>query len=196
MDKAKYNIVYSRNEKIVRIICLLGIIVSIAVGILLFPLGKVGGGIAVICTSLASAFLLSSFFVKRFKARFADSPNKRIIYAGLYAVILVLSMFTAFLISYFTSFDENEMATKAVEYTENSIKTAHPNLHGELESDLFDFFESGDSYYYAIEIDFNLKDTGGAILKRSAVKYVKVNKYTSSTSFVDFFEYERARSYA
>ena len=195
MDKTENKIVYSKNEKIVRIICYVGIALSVVIGILLFPLGKVGGGIAVLCTSAVSLFLLNSFFVKKYKAWFAENKNKRIIYACLYAFILILSMFTAAIISYFTSFDEYEMATKAMEHTQNAVKTAHPNIHGELTTDLFDFFESGDGYYYAFEIDYKLKETGGAILKRSEVKYVKVNKYTSATSFVDFLEFERARSY-
>lgn len=195
MDKTENKIIYSRNEKIVRIICYVGIALSVIIGILLFPLGKVGGGIAVLCTSAVSLFLLSSFFVKKYKTWFSEHKNKRVIYACLYAFILVLSMFTAAIISYFTAFDESEMSLKATEHTQNAVKAAHPNIHGELTTDLFDFFESGDGYYYAFEIDYELKETGGAILKRSEVKYVKVNKYTSATSFVTFLEFERARSY-
>ena len=196
MDETKKKDVYSRNEKIVRVICIIAIAISLIIGILLFPLGKIIAGIIVLCTSSASAFLLSGFFVRKYKGWFATNKNKRFIYATLYALILVLSLCTAFITSYYTSFDAEEMEISAREHTVNAVKTAHPNVDGEIETILFDFFESGDGYYFSYEANFNLKEIGGAILRKSIVKYVKVNKYTAEVSFIDFLECERARSYA
>ena len=55
---------YSRNEKIVRIIAIIGIILSTVVGIMMFPLGKTTGGIVILATSFVSAFLMCGFVVR------------------------------------------------------------------------------------------------------------------------------------
>ena len=64
----KHKIVYSRNEKIVRIITIIGILLSFSVGILLFPIGKPTGGIIVLSASVFAAFLVSGFITRRIKS--------------------------------------------------------------------------------------------------------------------------------
>ena len=193
MDETKAKAVYSKNEKILRIVCIVAIALSFIIGILLFPVGKVGGGITVLCTSAVAVFLLSGFFVKKYKGWFANKQNKRAIYALLYALILVLSLLTAFIASYYSSYDKYEMETLA---REEAVKAVQTNANGEIEARLFDFFESGDSYYFSYEIDFSVIESSGAVIRKSIVSYVKVNQYTSEVSFIDFYQCELARSYA
>ncbi len=188
-------IIYSRNEKIVRIITIVGIALTIIVGIMLFPLGKVSGGIIVLCASLLACFLVSGFFIRRVKKHFMLHKYKRFIYAAVYAIIMTVSMLTAVLVSYFSSYPYEHLAENAVEYTESSLISLDKNIKN-VKSDIFDSFESGDSYYFAIETDFEVVGTGNATLKRSTATYIKTNKYTASISVIESLEYEIARSYA
>ena len=192
MDKSK--ITYSKNEKILRIITVIGITLSIIVGIMLFPLGKTSGGIIVLCTSSISAFLVSGFFTRFVKRRFHSHKYKRVIYAAVYGFIMVLSMLTAALVSIFASYPLEDMAKEAIVYTEEKLSTMDVNIKN-IQSDIFDSFESGDSYYFAIETDFEVVNTGNAISKRSTATYLQINKYTASISVIESLEYEIARSY-
>lgn len=187
-------IIYSRNEKIVRIIAIAGIVLSIIVGIMLFPLGKVSGGIIVLCSSLLACLLVSGFSIRWFKKRFMLHKYKRFIYAAVYAVIMIISMLTAVLVSYFSTYPYEDLAEGAIEYTEDKLTSIDKNVKN-VKSEIFDSFESGDSYYFAIETDFEVVGTGNAILKRSTATYIKTNKYTASISVIKSLEYEIARSY-
>lgn len=187
-------IVYSRNEKIIRVIAIIGIILSVVVGIMLFPLGKVSGGIIVLCTSLLACFLVSSFFIKCVKKCFSFHKYKRFIYAAVYAIIITVSMLTAVLVSYFSSYPYEDLAENSIEYTEEKLTSLDKNIIN-VKSEIFDSFESGDSYYIAIETDFEVIGTGNAIAKRSTATYIRINKYTASISVIESLEYEIARSY-
>lgn len=191
-DKNKF--IYSRNEKIVRVIAIIGIVLSVAIGILLFPLGKTSGGIIVICSSLFACFLVSGGFIRFIKKHFMHNKYKRFVYAAVYAIIMIVSMLTAVLVSYFSSYPYEDLAENAVEYTEDKLTELDKNVQN-IKSEIFDSFESGDSYYFAIETDFEVVGTGNAILKRSTATYIKTNKYTSSISVIESLEYEIARSY-
>ena len=184
---------YSRNEKIVRIIAIIGIILSTVVGIMMFPLGKTTGGIVILATSFVSAFLMCGFVVRGIKNRFSLHKYKRFIVAGFYAFIMILSMLTAALMSYFSSYPLEDLAIEAIEFTQDAIEKKDPDIQN-IRSDLFEYFESGDSYFFAIETDFEHVGTGGAISKRSTTTYLKVNKYTSTITVIESLQYEATKA--
>ena len=190
----KEKIIYSRNEKIVRIIAIIGIILSFIVGIMLFPLGKATGGIIVLCATLVACFLLSGFFIRIIKTRFAAYKYKRFVYAAIYGIIMTVSMLTAVLVSYFSAYDYDALSPKAIEYTEEQLTSLDKNIVN-VKSEIFDNFESGDSYYIAIETDFEVIGTGNATAKRSTATYLQINKYTGSMTIIESLQYEIARSY-
>ena len=190
----KEKIVYSRNEKIVRVIAIVGIILSFAVGIMLFPLGKVTGGIIVLCASLVACFLVSGYFIRLIKSRFLGYKYKRFVYAAIYGVIMTVSMLTAVLVSYFSAYDYDVLSTEAIEYTQEQLTSLDKSIVN-VRSEIFDSFESGDSYYVAIETDFEVVGTGNAAAKRSTATYLKINKYIGSMSIIESLQYEIARSY-
>ena len=190
----KEKIVYSRNEMIVRAIAIIGIILSFAIGIMLFPLGKVTGGIIVLCTSFVACFLVSRFFIRIIKSAFSSHKYKRFIYAAVYGIIMTVSMLTAVLVSYFSAYPYEDLSLEAIEYTEEKLTSLDKNIIN-VKSEIFDSFESGDSYYIAIETDFEVVGTGNAIAKRSSATYLQINKYTASISIIESLQYEIAKSY-
>ena len=185
---------YSRNEKIVRAFTIVGIILSFAVGIMLFPIGKVWGGVIVLCTSLLACFLVSGFFIKAVKTKFMLHKYKRFIYAAVYFVLMLLSMLTAVLVSYFSTYPYEDLSVEAIEFTEEKLTGLDKNVQN-VKSEIFDHFESGDAYYIAIETDFEVVGIGNAVAKRSTSTHLKVNKYTATITIIEFREYENARSF-
>lgn len=190
----KEKLIYSRNEKIVRIIAIVGIILSFAVGIMLFPIGKVTGGIIVLCASFLACFLLSGYFIKNVKKWFMFHKYKRFIYAAIYGIIMTVSMLTAVLVSYFSTYSYEDLSLEAIEYTEEKLTNLDENIIN-LKSEIFDYFESGDSYYMAIETDFQVIGTGNTVSKRSTATYMQINKYTAKISIIESLQYETARTY-
>lgn len=193
MIEEKEKIPYSRNEKIVRFICFAGIFISIIVGILLFPIGKPSGGIIVLSTSAVSFILMLPFVSRTFKDKFKCHKYRRFIYASFYAAIIILSMLTAVIVSYFTSYPIEDMASSSLDFVSESV--SREGSIRNIETEIFDWFEGSDSYYFAIEVNYEKTNMGGAISIHSKTFYIKANKYTSVISSVSFLEYEVARSY-
>ena len=187
--KAKEKILYSRNEKIVRIITILGIVLSIVVGILLFPLGKASGGIIILCACAVSIFLITGFCTRRVKKLFATHKYKKVIYAGFYAVIIVIAMLTAALVSIFTTYSFEDLSVDAITYARENISDKSGIIEN-VESIVFDYFEYGNGYYFAIETDYNLVSSNGSKTEKSQNTYIKINMYTGEISSIESIEYE------
>lgn len=194
MEENKNKIVYSRNEKILRVISIAAIIVSLIVGIMLFPLGKIVGGVIVLCACALSIVLVSGFFTRFIKRKFSTHKYKKAIYASIYALIMVICMLTAVIVSFFTTYPMETLAQDSISYSQKAIKELDPNAN-DFESFFFDYFEYNDSYYFAIETTYNSVEPGGHISERSANTYIKVNKYTATYSVIKSIEFEKAKSY-
>lgn len=190
----KHKIVYSRNEKIVRIITIIGILLSFSVGILLFPIGKPTGGIIVLSASVFAAFLVSGFITRRIKSIFGNHKYKKLIFAITYGIIITISMLTAVLVSFFSTFPIDDMAEKSIQFTEEKLALIDATIK-DVESNIIHFFESGDSYYFFIETEFKSVDVGGAVANRSSNSYIVVNKFTGTVSPITSLEYDIALSY-
>ena len=189
MEETKEKILYSRNEKIVRIISILGIVLSIIVGILLFPIGKPIGGIIILCACTVSIFLVSSFCTKRFKSHFAKHKYKKVIYAGFYAVIIIIAMLTAALISIFATYSLEDLSKDAIGYAQENISDKSGVIDN-VNSIIFDHFEYGDGYYFAIETDYDIVSSSGNVTEKSQNTYLRINMYTGEISPIESIQYE------
>lgn len=194
MEKTKNKIIYSRNEKVVRIISIIAIVLSLIVGVMLFPLGKVTGGIIVLCACAVSIFLISGFFTRIVKSKFSTHKYKKAIYASVYALIMVICMLTAVIVSFFTSYPVEALAQNSITYSQDAIKKLDKNAEN-FKSYFFDFFEYNDFYYFAIETTYVSTESGGYVSERSANTYIKANKYTATYTSIKSIEYEKAKSY-
>ena len=189
MAVTKEKIIYSRNERIVRTISILGIALSVIVGILLFPLGKPIGGIIILCACAIAIFLVSPFCTRRIKSRFAQHKYKKVIYASFYAAIIIIAMLTATLVSIFATYSLDDLSNDAVEYAQENVSDKSGIIE-DVNSTIFDFFEYGDGYYFAIETDYNIVSSSGNVTEKSQNTYIKINMYTGEISTIESIEYE------
>ena len=120
---------------------------------------------------------------------------KRFIYAAIYGIIMTVSMLTAVLVSYFSAYSFEDLSLEAIEYTEEKLTSLDENITN-VKSEIFEYFESDDSYYIAIETDFQVIGTGNAVSKRSTATYMQINKYTAKISIIESLQYEIAKTYA
>ncbi|MBE6674469.1 MAG: hypothetical protein E7596_05130 [Ruminococcaceae bacterium] len=186
--------IYSKNEKILRIICFLGIIICEIIGILLFFVNNIVGGIVVILSCIVSSFLVSSFFTLKIKSWFSNKSKKRAIYAAFYALIILVCMVTTVIVCLNMTYSAEALTPPSIELAENTIKGENVKIKI-IETDLYEFFEVGDSYYFALETKYELSETGGAVSTHYPVTYVKANKYTGSLTIIDFVQYENAKTF-
>ena len=193
-EDVKQKPTYSRNEKLARAIAILGIILSTIVGILLFPLGKARGGAIILCACAVSIFLISRFCTKRIKARFSMHKYKRVIYAGFYAIIIVISMLTAALISIFTTYSLEDLSVDAITFAQESISDKGGRIEN-MGSTIFDYYEYENGYYFAIETDYDLVSSSGNVTEKSTNAYIKVNMYSGEISAIESIQYEITKSY-
>ena len=190
----KKRLAYSKNEKILRAICFIGIVICEIIGILLFFVNNIVGGIVVLLSCLASSFLISSFFTLKIKSWFSNKSKKRAIYAAFYALIILICMVTTVIVCLNMTYSAEDLVNPSIEYAENAIKMDKVSIKI-IETDLYEYFEVGDSYYFAMETKYEMTETGGAISTHYPVTYVKANKYTGSLTIIDFVQYENAKTY-
>ena len=132
--------IYSKNEKILRIICFLGIIICEIIGILLFFVNNIVGGIVVILSCIASSFLVSSFFTLKIKSWFSNKSKKRAIYAAFYALIILVCMVTTVIVCLNMTYSAEDLTPPSIELAENTIKGENVKIKI-IETDLYEFFE-------------------------------------------------------
>lgn len=188
---AKNKTVYSRNEKILRFICVLGITLCAIIGILLFFLNKIGLGILVLCSCAVSVFLITNFFIGIIKKCFGSHSKKRIIYAGVYALIILIPMLTTSIATYNLSLPIDEMETQSIELVKKEY--ANKGNVKVCETTLLEKYESGSFFYFCFETKLEITSADGSILRDYPEAYVKVNKYTGSVSFITYVEYQRGK---
>ena len=185
--------VYSKNEKILRIISFCGIVLSIIVGILLFPIGKTYGAIIILCACAVSIFLISGFCTERVKKRFCRHKYKRAIYACFYAIIIIVAMLTAALVSIFATYSPEDLSVDAISYAQENLSAENGRIEN-IETIIFDYFEYGNGYYFALETNYDIVGSNGAVTLKSANAYIKINKYNGEISAIDSLQYEIART--
>ena len=194
MNITKGKTKYSKNEKIVRIICFFGIALSVIVGILLFFIHNYIGGILTLVACAVSLILVNSIAVSKFKALISKQEKKKIILALFYIFIILLSMVTAFIFATDIYIPYEEAINIAIEYAKNDVKETVAGATI-VEIDAFEAFDSGDSYYIALEIHYTLAETGGTVSSHFPVSYLKVNKITGRVEAITFAIYETAKTY-
>ncbi len=190
----KKRLAYSKNEKILRAICFIGIVICEIIGILLFFVNNIVGGIIVFLACLVSSILISSFFTLKIKSWFGNKNKKRVIYAVFYALIILICMVTTVIVCLNMTYSAEDLAIPSVEYAESTIKGDNVSIKI-IKTDLYEYFEVGDSYYFAMETKYEMTETGGAISTHYPVIYVKANKYTGNLAIIDFVQYENAKTY-
>ena len=191
----KDKITYSKNEKIVRAVCYLGILISFIIGILLLFISKLVGGIIVLVISATGIFLINSFVIIKVKAFINNKPKKKLLLAIFYITVILIVMTTAFIVSTKTSLPYEAIIDKAITYTSEKIDNDIANSTVKS-TEIFDGFIVGDSYYFALETEYELAGIGGASSVHYCVTYVKINKITGNVSETDFKSYETARTYS
>ena len=192
--KTNNKIAYSRNEKILRIITIFGIVLSIAVGILLFPLGKARGGIIILCACAVSIFLISSFCTRRVKNYFSLHKYRKVFLACFYSIIMIIAMLTATLVSIFTTYTFDELSADAINYAQENIFDKGGRIEN-MESTIFDHFEYENGHYFSIETDFDIVDSKGNSTDYSVNTYIKINRYSGEIAVIDSLQYEIAKAY-
>ena len=185
---------YSKREKILRGICFAGIVICEIIGVLLFFINKPLNAIIILCACVISSFLVCSFITAKVKECFKRFPKKRVIYAVFYALIIMISMVTCAISCFNLTYSADEMAVAAIEFTEASLKEKTPAISID-ETDIFDYFDMGNSYYYALETKHSSTETSGVVSVHYSVTYIKVNKYSGSISVIDFVNYENAKTF-
>lgn len=191
--KEKRKFYYSRNEKIVRAIAILGIILSEVIGVLLLVLGRTLNGIIVFCACAVASFLVSSFFIGIVKNKLCFHEKRRVFYALIYAGIIILAMLTAFLASYFSTYGYEEIREPALTFVHNAIKKDNVNVTV-VDSTVVSF-EQGESYYMEVETTITVKEVGGAVTTKTVLSYIKVNIYTAEITAIDWQQYQIASTY-
>lgn len=192
--KTNKRVYYSKNEKILRVLCFIIIVVCEIIGILLFALKKPLMGALVIGSCAISSFLISSFFIGKIKGWFGSNPKKRVIYVAAYAIIILICLVTTSIASGKLDYDYDVLRENAIVFSENKIEEISPNSKI-IETDVFEAFELNDSYYFAIEVVYTENGVGGATLRQYKFIYLKINMYTGTTEELDFKKYETAKTY-
>ena len=103
-------------------------------------------------------------------------------------------MVTAFIFATDIYIPYEEALNNAVEYAKNDLKenVARATI---VEIDTFEAFDTGDSYYIALEIHYTIEETGGSVSSHYPVSYLKVNKITGRVETITFAIYETAKTY-
>ena len=193
MDETKNKICYSRKEKLLRTICILGIALCAITGILLFFINIYWGGIIVLLSCVASSFLISNLFTRKVKSWFGDKKKKRLYYTGVYILLLLICMIPTLLVGTYAINDDADVAPLAVEFAENAIKNDQASI--EITETEYISFEHNDSFYFELETYYEEYGVGGTVIEKSALTYVKINKFTKRLTKIDFIQFMNAYSY-
>lgn len=190
----KSKITYSKNEKALRIITYIGIVLCEITAILLFFLVKYIFASIVLLSCAISSFLVSSFFTSKIKCWFGNKERKRLIYTLFYSLIILICMVTTIIICLNIGYSISELAPIVIEQTEAEIKGENINISN-FDTEIEECYELNDSYYFYLYTEFDVKSDVGTISKESKITYAKINKYTSKVEWLDFISYENAKTY-
>lgn len=186
--------IYSKNEKILRIISFIGIALCEITSILLFILGKYLFASIILISCAISSFLVSSFFIGKIKCWFGNREKKKLIYTLFYSLIILICMVTTIIICLNIDYSINDLAPIVIEQAEDSIKDGNVNVFN-LETEIEECYELNDGYYFYLYTEYDFKSDVGTISKQSKITYAKINKYTSQVEWLDFVAYENAKTY-
>lgn len=184
-------VVFSKNEKILRLICYCGIILCGIIGILLFFLNKIGIGIGILCACSLSIFLITPFVIGKVKKWFKNNESRRIFYALCYMLIILIPMLTAFIGTYNISYSMEEMQESCILEIESQYKNKG-NIKA-CESTILERFETNGNYYYCFETKIEVTSPDGAVLRDYPISFVMANKYTGRITIIDEITYQRAK---
>lgn len=184
---------YSKNEKLLRAVCILGIALSAITGILLFFIEKYIGGVIILLCCALSSFLISGYFTKKVKGWFGNKKKKRLYYTGVYILLLLICMIPTLVVGTLATNDVEDVSADAIEYAEGAIKKDYVNI--EITDTEFIYFEHNDSFYFELETTYKEKGVGGVITTKSVLTYVKINKFTKRITRIDFTQFMNAYSY-
>ncbi len=187
-------ITYSKNEKILRTVSFIGIVLCEITSILLFFLGKYLFASIVLISCTLSSFLVSSYFVKKIKKWFGAKERKKLIYAIFYSIIILICMVTTIIICFNIGYNISDLAPVAVEETNNSIKDENPTASN-FETNIEECYEINDSYYFYLYTEYDVISDVGTVSQKSRISYVKINKYTAYIEWIDFITYENGKTY-
>ena len=191
---SKSKLCFSKYEKLFRSVCYISIAICIITGTLLFFVNNILGGSIVILSCLISSFLISSFFTQKVKAWFGSKDKKRVFYVAFYTLIMLICMLTTIIVCMSMTYSAEELAQPTIEYAENAIKMDKANINI-IETEIYEYFAVGDSYYFAMETTYELTETGGVVTLHYPITYVRANKYNGSLSIINFVQYENAKTY-
>ena len=191
---SKCKLCFSKYEKLLRAVCYIGIAICIIIGILLFFVDNILGGAIVISSCLISSFLVSGFFTQKVKTWFGNKDKKRVIYVAFYALIMLICMLTTIIVCLSMTYSAEELAPPSIEYAESAIKMDKANI-SIVETEIYEYFTVGDSYYFAMETTYELTETGGVVTLHYPITYVRANKYNGNLSIINFVQYENAKTY-
>lgn len=183
---------YSKYEKVLRIICFIGIVISEFIGILLLCIEKYSSGIIVLSACLLSSFLISSFSVKRIKDLFSSKKFKRVLYVIYYFVVILIAMLTALILVFNATYSLDDLVNISIDFVENRILASYPSATI-IDSEIFDAFESSGSYYFAIETTYTLSE-GQNTTTHYPNTYININQVTGNITLIDWIAFENSRN--
>ena len=193
MDETKNTICYSRKEKLLRAICILGIALCAITGILLFFIDIYWGGVIVLLCCAISSFLVSSFFTRKVKRWFGKKKKKRLYYTGVYIILLLICMIPTLIVGTYATNDVEDVQEDAIAFAEDTVNANYSNV--EITETEFISFEHNDSFYFELETTYKEHGVGGTVITKSVLTYVKINKFTKRLTRIDFTQFMNAYSY-
>ena len=193
MEKLK-KLDYSKNERFLRLLCFAIIVLCEIIGILLFILSKPLLGTIVLISCAVSSFLISSFFIGKIKKWFGNLPKKRIVYAAVYILLILICMITTLVSANLVANNYDEFRNDAISYVQEQIKTVYP-VSEITEIDVVEAFEFSDSYYFEIEASYTVVGVGGAVTRDYSFIYLKINRYTGRITELDYKQYMNTKTF-